>query len=590
MEKILVIGQESKSRKAILRLLVSEGFEAITADDTEAGIQTAQSERPDLLVSTLDIDGSDSRTLLTSLKQRSELAIIPFILVTNQGEKFYLRECIELGADDCLVEPVTDPEIVSAIKTRLQKQAQITEQYVAVLRNTAERLNRLAHYDSLTDLPNHHLLHQRLVQAIERCSQTHQSVALLSLSLDRLRQVNNTLGYQAGDALLQATARRLRASLPEGSTVARLTGNQFAVLLTDFTSRQAVLAVAQDLINRLSQPFSLPSQEVFLTTSIGIALYPEDSADISTLLRQADAALEWAKQQKSNSCQFYRIDIPVVPADQIVLETWLRYALERDEFEVYYQPQMGLGDHQILGAEALIRWSHPEHGPISPAQFIPLAEETGLIVPIGEWMLQQTCRQVKLWQQQGLPPLQVSVNLSSVQFNQPHLGQTIATLLEQAGLASSALELEITETALMQDAAAAIAILSDLKAQGFKIAIDDFGTGYSSLSYLKQFPIDTLKIDTCFVRGVTTDPKNRAILTAVIQMAHDLQLTVIAEGVELEAELALLESYRCDIAQGYYIGRPMPAEQFEAFLTSYLAKPGQNIDKSAYAHRFGVSS
>ncbi|HEY9736454.1 MAG TPA: diguanylate cyclase, partial [Trichocoleus sp.] len=366
MEKILVIGQESPARQSILKPLVGEGFETITAEDGDSGLAIAQSERPNLIVCVLDCDGHDSRSLLSEIQQRSDLAVIPFILVTNQSEKFYLRECIELGADDCLVEPVTDPELISAIKTRLRKQAQITEQYVAVLRNTAERLNRLAHYDSLTDLPNHHLLHQRLVQAIERATQNHQAVALLSISLDRLRQVNNTLGYQAGDALLQATAKRLRSSLPDGSTVARLTGNQFAVLLTDFDSRLGVLAVAQDLINRLSQPFSLPSQEVFLTTSIGVALYPEDSDEISTLLRQADAALEAAKQQKSNYCQFYRADIPVVPANQLVLETWLRYALERQEFEVYYQPKMALGSHHILGAEALIRWAHPEHGPISP--------------------------------------------------------------------------------------------------------------------------------------------------------------------------------------------------------------------------------
>lgn len=590
MEKILVIGQEGKTRKAILRLLISEGFATITADDLNASLSKAQSERPDLMVCTLDLDGNDSRTLLQELQSRSDLAVVPLILVTNQTEKFYLRECIELGADDCLIEPVTDPEIISAIKTQLRKQAQVTEQYAAVLRNTAERLNRLAHYDSLTDLPNHHLLNQRLAQAIERATQSHQSVALVSLSLDRLRQINNTLGYQSGDVLLQATAKRLCSSLPERATVARLTGNQFAILMTDFESRQAVMAVAQDLMSRLSHPFSLLGQEVFITTSIGIALYPDDSTDIPTLLRQADAALEAAKQQKSNYCQFFRPDMAVVSTDQIVLETWLRYALERQEFEVYFQPQMSLIDHRILGAEALIRWSHPEHGPISPAQFIPLAEETGLIVPIGEWVLQQTCHQLQIWQQQGLPPIQVSVNLSSVQFNQPQLGQTIASALRQAHLDPACLEIEITETALMQDASTAIAILSDLKAQGFKIAIDDFGTGYSSLSYLKRLPIDTLKIDTCFVQGVTADSKNQAILTAVIQMAHDLGLTVIAEGVETAGELELLESYRCDIGQGYYIGRPMATAAFEAFLTDSLAKTQQNLEESAFAQGFGVSS
>lgn len=589
MEKILVIGQDSEPQKDILRLLVSEGFEAITADDPETGVETAYTQRPNLMMCTLDLDGCDSRLLLKALEERSELAIIPFILVTDQNEKFYLRECIELGADDCLTLPIADPEILSAIKTRLRKQAQLMEQYAAVLRNTAERLNRLANYDSLTDLPNHHLLYQRLVQAIERAIQKGRPLALLSLSLDRLRQINNTLGYKAGDSLLQAAAKRVRSSLPERATVARLTGNQFAVLLRDFDNRQEVQAVANDLLSRLSHPFSLRGQEVFVTTSIGVTLYPEDSSDASTLLRQADAALEWAKQQKSNYCQFYRTDIPVVPANQIVLETWLRYALERQEFEVYYQPQMDLKSHRILGAEALIRWTHPEHGPISPGEFIPLAEETGLIIPIGEWILQQTCRQIQLWQQQGLPPLQISVNLSSVQFNQPRLSQTIISILKQAGLSPETLELEITETALMQDAETAIPILSELKALGLKIAIDDFGTGYSSLSYLKQLPIDTLKIDNCFVRGVTADLKNQAILTAVIQMAHDLQLTVIAEGVETEAELALLERYRCDIGQGYYIGRPMPADKFEAFLTS-VAGTEENLQKSSCIHSLGITS
>ncbi|HEY9878824.1 MAG TPA: EAL domain-containing protein [Leptolyngbyaceae cyanobacterium] len=589
MEKILVIGQDSEPHKDILRLLVSEGFEVITADEPEAGVETAYTQRPNLIVCTLDLNGCDSRLLLKAMQERSDLAIIPFILVSDQNEKFYLRECIELGADDCLTLPIADPEILSAIKTRLRKQAQVMEQYAAVLRNTAERLNRLANYDSLTELPNHHLLYQRLVQAIERAIQKDRPLALLSLSLDRLRQINNTLGYKAGDSLLQAAAKRLRSSLPERAIVARLTGNQFAVLLKDFDSRHEVQAIANDLLNRLSHPFSLRGQEIFITTSIGVTLYPDNSSDASTLLRQADAALEWAKQQKSNYCQFYRTDIPVVPADQIVLETWLRYALERQEFEVYYQPQMDLKSHRILGAEALIRWTHPEHGPISPGQFIPLAEETGLIVPIGEWIFQQTCRQIQIWQQRGLPPLQISVNLSSVQFNQPRLSQTIISTLKQAGLSPETLELEITETALMQDAETAIPILSELKALGLKIAIDDFGTGYSSLSYLKQLPIDTLKIDTCFVRGVTNDLKNQAILTAVIQMAHDLKLTVIAEGVETEAELAFLQNYRCDIGQGYHIGRPMSADKFEEFLANF-AETTEELDKSSYIHSYGISS
>ncbi|ASC73976.1 GGDEF domain-containing response regulator [Halomicronema hongdechloris C2206] len=562
MHKILVIGQDNRERKSILKLLIGEGVETVVAKDSTDGLPLAQAEQPDLILCTLDLDGGDSQALLQALQSSPDAAVIPVILLTVRSDRTYLRHCIELGADDCLTHPATPTELMAAIRSRLQKQARLTERYVAVLRKTAERLNRLAHYDHLTELPNHHLLRQRLRQAMSQ-----GPVALLCLSLDRLRQVNNTLGHPAGDDLLRLTASRLRASLPHGTTVARLTGNQFAILLSHPGSREAVRTVANDLIKRLSLPFALTGQDVFVTISIGIALYPNDSTDLDTLLRQVDAALEGAKRQKSHYCQFYRADMPVVSGDDLQLETNLRYALERHEFDVYYQPQRVLGRQRsssvpALSAEALIRWTHPQQGFISPGRFIPLAEETGLIVPIGEWILRQTCTQVKTWQQQGLPPIKVSVNLSSVQLNQPHLPQTIAQILQETGLSPQLLELELTETALMQDATAALAMLSELKTQGLRIAVDDFGTGYSSLSYLKQFPIDTLKIDRCFVNGLTTDAKNQVILTAMIEMAHALDLYVVAEGVETEAELALLQDYQCDSVQGYLLGQPMASKDF----------------------------
>lgn len=585
MQKILVIGQRSEPQQSIMRLLMHSDYEPITVVDHTTAVTVAGSQRPDLVLCTADLDGIDSRQLLQEFQTHSDLSTIPFVLVTNATNKSYLRECVQLGADDCLTFPFTEAEISAAIAIRLQKQARVTEQYVAMLRNTAERLNRLAHYDSLTDLPNHHLLNQRLVQALERALTKQWPLALLSLSLDRLRHLNNTLGYEAGDALLQATARRLRASLPDGTTVARLTGNQFAILLPNYGDRKKLRAIAEELMNRMAQSFSVLGQEVFVTTSIGIALYPEHGQDTTTLLRQADAALELAKQQKSNYCQIYRSDIPVVASNQILLETWLRYALDRQEFEVYYQPQMALswdgqGSDRIVGAEALIRWHHDQQGFISPGKFIPLAEDTGLIVPIGDWILRQTCQQTQTWQQTGLANIEISVNLSSVQFNQPQLSRVIAAILEQTGLPPASLELELTETALMQDAEMAVQILNDLKSLGIKLAIDDFGTGYSSLSYLKQFPIDTLKIDTCFVRGLAKDLKNQAILTAAIHMAHDLGLKVIAEGVETAEELEILRTYHCDIVQGYFIGKPMPRVEFEAFLAATTASSSVSSGES----------
>ncbi|MEO1685762.1 MAG: bifunctional diguanylate cyclase/phosphodiesterase, partial [Cyanobacteria bacterium J06631_12] len=374
------------------------------------------------------------------------------------------------------------------------------------------------------------------------------------------------LGYPAGDELLKASARRMEACLPQSATLARLTANQFAVFLPNLERPQQARETADNLIDALSRPFSLPGQEVFVTTSIGIAFLLHQSEDLSSLLRQADAALEFAKKQKSNYCQFYRSDMPVAFSDQITMETWLRYALERSEFEVYYQPQLNVRSGNIEGSEALIRWLHPEHGYISPAKFVPLAEDTGLIVEIGHWVLETACTQAKRWISQDWGMKYISINLSSVQFNQPNLIDSVKNTLATTGLTPQNLELEVTETALMQDAESAIAILTELKALGIRIAIDDFGTGYSSLSYLKQLPIDTLKIDNCFVRGATHDPKNQAILQSTIELAHRLNLKVVAEGVENQAEQGLLSQYQCDYLQGYWVGRPMPAARMEGAL------------------------
>ncbi|MEO1740437.1 MAG: EAL domain-containing protein [Cyanobacteria bacterium J06629_9] len=557
MQRILVIEQPGPSRASMVALIESAGYTTITADQGSVGISMAQ-QRPNLVVCGWDLGDMDGHGVLTALRQDAELMLIPFVLVTDRGDRNHLRRSMELGADDCIVRPFSDAELTGAISTRLRLQAALTNRYVSILRNAAERLNRLAHYDSLTDLPNHRLLYQRMSQAISATQGQEHQIALLSLSLDRLRQVNNILGYRAGDELLKAASKRLMASLPQGTTLARLTANQFAIVLVDYADEAAIRQVADNLMDALSRPFSLPGQEVFMTTSIGVAVYPCDSTDLNVLLRQAEAALDCAKRQKSSYCQFYRSDMPVASDQQIKLETWLRYALERDEFEVHYQPQLSLTSGRIEGVEALIRWRHPEQGYISPVEFIPLAEETGLIVPIGQWVLETVCQQAQQWHTHGLGLRHVSVNLSSVQFNQSDLTGQIASILKAHQLAPHFLELEITETALMQDADAAVDTLQQLKAQGIRLAVDDFGTGYSSLSYLKQLPIDTLKIDNCFVRGVVSDPKNQVILTSAIDMGHQLGLSIVAEGVETEAEQAFLSQHRCDYVQGYLLGRPMP--------------------------------
>lgn len=564
MQKVLVIENPGPSRHDLVSFLESEDFVVNLADDGALGINAARQHRPDVVLCSGSFSaGLDGHQVLQAIRRDSELKLTPFILLADTAERSYTRRAMELGADDCIVRPVSNAEIANTISARVQRQLNTSELYVTTLRNTAEQINRLAHYDSLTDLPNYRLLHQRLSQAITTAHSSQQTLAFMSLSLDRLRLVNTVMGYPAGDELLKASARRMQACLPHGATLARLTANQFAVVLPNLERPQQARETAENLMDALSRPFSLPGQEVFVTTSIGIAFLLHQSEDIYTLLRQADAALEYAKKQKSNYCQFYRSDMPVVFSDQIAMETWLRYALERSEFEVYYQPQLNVATDQIEGSEALIRWCHPEHGYISPAKFVPLAEDTGLIVEIGHWVMQTACAQAKRWIDMELGMKYVSINLSSVQFNQPNLIDSIKTILAATGLMPYQLELEVTETALMQDAEMAIATLGEIQALGIRTAIDDFGTGYSSLSYLKELPIDTLKIDNCFVRGATHDPKNQAILQSTIELAHRLDLNVVAEGVENAAEQTLLTEYDCDYLQGYWVGRPMAADAIE---------------------------
>ena len=561
MRKILVIAADGEQRESQLAILTREGYETIVAEIISTALDIIRRQHPDLILCGVELTGGDNFELLHALQNKPDLLAIPIILLTDNYEPLRWRQGVNLGADDCLVVPFTERNLLEAIAIRFKKQDALTHRYNILMRHTAERLNRLSHYDSLTDLPNYQLLRQRLQQATERASGGKQRVALMTLSLDRLRQINNTLGYAAGDTVLRAAARRLTGILPRSTAVARLTGNQFAIVVPAPHDRETIIAIAEEIFESLGHSFSLPGQEVFMTASIGIVMFPDDSEEISVLLRQADAALDWAKVQKSHSYRFYRPDMPVVSGDELQLETWLRYALEREEFEVWYQPKYSLSQERNVGAEALIRWQHPETGYISPARFVPLAEATGLIVPIGEWVLKTVCDQAASWLRHGQPVVAIAVNLSSVQLNQSRLAQTLQDILTLTQLPPHHLELEVTETALMQDIESAIALLEQLKALNVKIAIDDFGTGYASLGYLRQLPIDILKIDTSFVRNIHQDVKNQSIVKNIIALAHDLGLKIIAEGIETQAEMEVLKAYGCDLIQGYWVGPPMVAEK-----------------------------
>ncbi len=441
-----------------------------------------------------------------------------------------------------------------------------TLQDVTEYRRTQERLNHLAHYDPLTGLPNRVLLQDRLSQAMVEADRRDRLVAVMFLDLDRFKIINDTLGHDVGDALLKSVAERLKSCVRAGDTISRLGGDEFTIVLANIAHVDDVAHVAQKIIASFIAPFHIDGRELFGSPSMGITLYPFDDNDIDSLLRNADAAMYHAKELGRNTFQFYTAELNRRTAKRLALETALRHAIERNELLLHYQPQLNLKTGRITGAEALLRWRHPEMGLISPLEFIPLAEETGLIIAIGEWVLRRACAQAHSWHELGFKDIQIAVNLSGRQFQHHHLAKLVKQVLKETPLAPRSLDLELTESLLMHNTEAILGAMDELHAHGVVFSMDDFGTGYSSLSYLKRFPIDTLKIDQSFVRDIPRDPDDAAIAQAIISMAHSLGMKVIAEGVETTQQLAFLRANRCDGMQGYYFSKPLSAEDMTGLL------------------------
>jgi diguanylate cyclase (GGDEF)-like protein/PAS domain S-box-containing protein len=429
-----------------------------------------------------------------------------------------------------------------------------------------EQIKNLAYHDALTGLPNRLLFNDRLSVAVAQAHRQGYRLAIFFLDVDRFKVINDSLGHSLGDRLLQGVARRLLSSVREGDTVARLGGDEFILLLPALNRTEDVAKVAEKILDSLKLPFRLEGRELYVTASMGISLYPDDGADAETLIKNADTAMYRAKEQGRDNYQLYTPAMNATAVERLALENSLRKALARDELELYYQPLLDLGTGRVHGLEALLRWRHPERGVLAPAEFIPLAEITGLILPIGPWVLRTACARARAWQALGHPHLSIAVNLSARQFQQPDLVAQVKRALEETGLPPRCLDLEITETNAMSNAEAAIRTLRELKTLGVQISIDDFGIGYSSLSYLKRLPIDTLKIDQSFVRDITSDPDDAAIATAVIALAHTLKLRVVAEGVETQEQLAFLAARHCDRMQGYLFSRPLQAQECGEFL------------------------
>ncbi|RJF97485.1 putative bifunctional diguanylate cyclase/phosphodiesterase [Noviherbaspirillum saxi] len=460
-----------------------------------------------------------------------------------------------------------DGTIVDVAVTRLAFDYRNKPAIQIVARDISERkrletqLNYLATHDTVTGLPNRMLLMDRLRQMIMDAKRRHDQFVVSFIDLDRFKWVNDSLGHEAGDTLLKIMSRRMSSCLRESDTVARIGGDEFVLLTQDAGNREQTMQMLGRVMAAVSMPLTLDGHEVAVTCSLGCSTYPDDGQDAEALLKCADAAMYRAKEMGRNKVQIYDMELRSQTDKRVRLETDLRHAVERGELVLHYQPQVDLQDGSIVGVEALLRWQHPELGSIAPAGFIPIAEDSGLIVPIGEWVIHQACMQNKAWQQAGLPPIRVAVNLSPKQLSAPGLIDFIAQCLSTSGLDPSHLELELTESASMDDPDTIIPLMHKLKTLGVRLSIDDFGTGYSNMQYLKNFPVDSLKMDGSFVREITTDSRSLAIADAIVAMAHRLGLQVVAEMAETEDQVMLLASHGCDHVQGYYFSRPVGAAE-----------------------------
>jgi len=433
-----------------------------------------------------------------------------------------------------------------------------------------ERLSFMAHHDALTELPNRTLFMDRLKQSLAHARRYEKKIAVLFIDLDRFKNINDTLGHDTGDQMLTEVAARLGKNIRQEDTVARLGGDEFSVLLTNIEAEQDASLMAEKILLSLSVPLQLDQQELFITASIGISMFPSDGVDAGTLLKNADIAMYKAKDLGKDNYQFYSTDMSARAFQRLTMENSLRRALEREEFVLFYQPQVNIKTDRISGAEALVRWKHPELGLVSPSDFVPLLEETGLIAPVGYWIFESACKQLKIWHDMGFSGLEMSINISGRQFHSKNFVEKIENIIKENNCSSEMIEIEITESVLMENQHNSMPALEALDDIGFKIAIDDFGTGYSSLSYLRHFRIDTLKVDQSFVRDVNEDPDDAAITSAIIAMAHSLNLRVIAEGVETYQQLEFLKQRQCEYVQGYLFSRPLPVDEFTKLLKKYF--------------------
>jgi diguanylate cyclase (GGDEF)-like protein len=558
MHNVLLI-EDNPGDARLIREMIAEDpnapFHIHCAERLAQGLERLSAGETGLVL--LDLSLPDSLGLETFAKVYAHSPTVPIIVLTGNDDQNVALSAVKSGAQDYLIKGRLDRELLVR-----------SMQYSIERKRYQVQLEHQANYDALTGLPNRNLLHDRLRQSVYG-QRLPRAVAVVFIDLDHFKFVNDSLGHSIGDELLKAMGERLRLTLREGDTVARLGGDEFVLILNDQSSEDVIYRGMQRITAQLAEPIEIDGKELVVTCSAGISLYPQDGTDVDTLLKNADAAMYRAKEHGRNNFQFYTAEMNERVNERLALENALRRAIERNELLLHYQQRVDLRTGAIIGAEALVRWMHPEWGLVRPARFIPLAEETGLIVPIGEFVLREACRQARAWLDQGLKPGVVSVNLSARQFRQEGLVRLASRVLEETGLDPRHLEMELTESTVMHNVDAAIATLQGLKSLGIALSVDDFGTGYSSLAYLKNLPIDKLKIDRSFVRdiGAGTDANEGVLAQAIISLGHNLHLHVVAEGVETDAQVRFLRKHKCDEVQGFFYGEPVEPALHAALLT-----------------------
>ena len=554
--RLLLIEPDDAAAAALVALLQGATAKQIQTTVAKTLIQALaclHDQSVDAIIAELNLPDS---TPEASLKQLVASAPhTPVVVLVNSDDDAVALELLKLGAQDSLVRGRADGALV--LKTL---------RYAIERKESDQHLTYLSHYDRLTGLANRELFRDRLHQAMTRAERSGQVIALLFLDLDRFKAVNDTLGHLAGDELLIEVAGRLKKSVRRSDTIARLGGDEFTVILEGLEDPLDAEVVCAKILKSLSEPVLIRNQEIYVTTSIGVTFFPADDVDINGLLRNADAAMYRAKEEGRNRYNLFTADINARAVNRMAIESALRHALERQEFHLCYQPKVCVQTGLVLGAEALIRWDNPQRGLVSPVEFIPVAEDTGLIVPIGEWVLRRACADMRKWHAAGFEHVSVAVNLSARQFRHGELVSAVAKILADTGISPRQLELEITESLLMDDTEASQLALRALKALGTSIYLDDFGTGYSSLAYLKKFPLDGLKIDRSFINDLPGDTDGEAITSAILALSKALRLGVVAEGVETREQLNFLRDAGCQVVQGYLFSRPLVFSDFLIWL------------------------